>query len=82
MPNSFDKDIMIGGWGSGKTNAFTDIKHFKDFKDFIEYSNNITNFYSMLMIIIHIKNKKVLTTFDDFIADMLICLWQSINNPC
>ena len=36
----------------------------------------------MLMIIIHIKNKKVLTTFDDFIADMLICLWHSINNPC
>ena len=47
------------------------VKHLNDFKAFIEYSNDINDIYKNIEEYNPNKKRKILTVFDDMIADML-----------
>ena len=47
------------------------INHFKDFKVFIEYSNDMHDIYKNINHYNPDKENKILTVFDDIIADMI-----------
>ena len=49
----------------------TSLKHLSDSKAFIEYSNDVDDIYKNIEEYIQIKKVKILTFFDDIIADML-----------
>ena len=54
-----------------KKRADVGAKHFNDFKAFIEYSNDLSDIYKNIEEYNQNKNCKILTVFDDMIADML-----------
>ena len=47
------------------------VTHLNDFKAFIEYSNDINDIYKNIEEYNPNKKRKILTVFDDIIADML-----------
>ena len=49
----------------------TSLKHFNDSKAFIEYSNDMDGIYRNIEEYIPNKKRKILSVFDDMIADML-----------
>ena len=95
IPDHPYRILIIGGSGSGKTNALLNLinnqpdlyekkyqylinkrekvglNHFNDPKAFIEYSNDMQDVYKNIEDYNPIKKRKVLTIFDDMIADMI-----------
>ena len=105
IPDHLYRILIIGGSGSGKTNALlnlinnqqdtdkiylyakdpyeakyqfliskresTGLKHFNDPKAFIEYSNDMQDVYKNIEEHNADKEHKILTVFDDMIADMI-----------
>ena len=105
IPDHPYRILIIGGSGSGKTNALlnlinkqpdidkiylyakdpyeekyqflinkresTRLKHFNDPKAFIEYSNDMQDVYKNINDYNVDKDCKILTVFDDMIADMI-----------
>ena len=105
IPDHPHRILMIGGSGSGKTNALLNLinnqpdinktylyakdpyeakyqflinktessglKHFSDPKAFIEYSNDMQGVYKNIDEYNADKKRKILTVFDDMIADMI-----------
>ena len=49
----------------------TGLKHLNDSKTFIEYSNDMDNIYENIEEYNPNKKRKILTVFDDMIADIL-----------
>ena len=49
----------------------TGLKHFNDSKSFTEYSNDVDDIYKSIEEYNPNKKHKILTVFDDIIADML-----------
>ena len=105
IPDHPYRILIIGGSGSGKTNALLNLiedqpdidktylhvkdpyedkyqflinktesirlKHFNDPKAFIEYSNDMHDVYKNISDYNPDKENKILTVFDDLIADMI-----------
>ena len=105
IPDHLYRILIIGGSGSGKTNALlnlinnqqdtdkiylyakdpyeakyqfliskresTGLKHFNDPKAFTEYSNDMQDVYKNIEEHNADKEHKILTVFDDMIADMI-----------
>ena len=105
IPDHLYRILIIGGSGSGKTNALLNLinnqpdidkihsyakdpyekkyqclinerekvglNHFNDPKAYMEYSNDMQDVYKNIEDYNPIKKHKVLTIFDDMIADMI-----------
>ena len=80
IPDHPYRKLIIGGCGSGKTNALLNLInnqpdidkiYFNDPKAFMEYSNDMQDVYKNIEGYNPIKKRKVLIIFDDMIADMI-----------
>ena len=73
IPDHPYRILVIGGSGSGKTNALLNLINNQpdDPKAFMEYSNDMQNVYKNIGDYNPIKKRKVLIIFDDMIADMI-----------
>ena len=86
IPHHPYRILIVGGSGSGKTNAFLNLinsqpdidqiylyglNYYDDLKAFMEYSDDIQDVYKNIEDYNPRKNCKVLIVFDDMIADMI-----------
>ena len=65
LAKQITKQILIKHQGAG-------IKNFNNFQAFVEYSNDISDIYKNIQEYNSNKKRKILSVFDDLIADMRI----------